>query len=164
MSVGAVREEDTEQPAVGDGAAARDRQPLGAVPGPHPTGDAIPHDAGPQLAELLAGVATGQQVEHGVEHIVGEVGVARAAPHHGREVVDGDLLHRGDGHDLLRQHVERVAEVAGLLDEAVTHPLGDDRRLQQVAPVLGEKLAAAGLAHRVAGPADALQAATDRTR
>ena len=68
------------------------------------------------------------------------------------------------GHDLLGQHVERVAQVAGGLDEPVVHPPGDDRRLEQVAPVLGEDVAPARLAHLVAGPADALQAAAHRAR
>ena len=71
---------------------------------------------------------------------------------------------RRHGHDLLGQHVERVAQVAGRLDEAVAHAPGDDGGLQQVAPVLREDRALARLADRVAGPTDALQAAAHGAR
>jgi hypothetical protein len=43
------------------------------------------------------------------------------------------------GDDLLGEHVERVAEEAGGLDEAVAHALHDHRGLEQVAAVLGEE-------------------------
>ena len=51
-----------------------------------------------------------------------------------------------------------------MLDEPVAHALHDDRGLDQIGAVLGEQLAAARLAHLVAGAADALQAARDRAR
>ena len=66
------------------------------------------------------------------------------------------------GDDLLGQHVERVAQVAGRLDLAVEHAPHDDRRLEQVAAVLRVDRAPARLADLVAGAADALQAAADR--
>ena len=44
---------------------------------------------------------------------------------------------------------------------AAQHPLGDDRHLQQVAPVLRDELADAGRAHLMSGPADPLQPAGD---
>ena len=109
-------------------------------------------------------VAAGQQVEHGGEHVVGEVGEAGAAAHERGQLVDRPLLHRRHGHDLLGQHVERVAEVAGLLDEAVAHAPHDDGRLEQVAPVLGEDACPSTARPPVAGPADALQAAADGAR
>ena len=66
---------------------------------------------------------------------------------------------RDVGDDLLGEHVERVAQVAGVLDLAVEHAAHDDRRLEQVAAVLGVDRAPARLADLVAGAADALQAA-----
>ena len=158
---GAVGQEDAEQAPVGDGAAAGDGQALGAVARPHPVGDAIPHDARPQLAELLRRVAAGQQVEHGGEHVVGDVGETGRAAHEGGQLRHRPLLHGGGGHDLLGQHVERVAQVARLLDEALAHPPHDDGGLEQVAAVLGEDGALRRLADRVTGPADALQAPAD---
>ena len=73
-------------------------------------------------------------------------------------------LRRHVGDDLLGQHVERVAQVARVLDLAVEHPPGDDRRFQQVAAVLGVDRALARLAHLVPGTTDALQAAAHRAR
>ena len=86
-----------------------------------------------------------------------------AAPHQRGEVGDGSLAARRDvGDDLLGEHVERVAQVAGRLDLPVEHAPGDDRRLEQVAAVLGVDRAPARLADLVAGAADALQAAARR--
>jgi hypothetical protein len=65
---------------------------------------------------------------------------------------------------VLAQHVERVAGVAGGLDEALVHAPHHHGRLEQVMAVLGEQLARAGLAHLVAGPADALERPADRAR
>ena len=59
-------EEHPEQPAVGDGAAGGDRQPLRARTAAEPSGHPVPDDAGPQLGELLARVAAGEQVEGGL--------------------------------------------------------------------------------------------------
>ena len=77
----------------------------------------------------------------------------------------GMLAARRDvGDDLLGEHVERVAQVAGRLDLAVEHAPHDDGRLEQVAAVLRVDRALARLADLVAGAPDALQAAADRAR
>ena len=65
------------------------------------------------------------------------------------------------GDDLLREHVERVARIAHLLDEAFAHAAHDDGRLEQIAAPLREDLAGARLADVVTGPPDALHAARD---
>ena len=79
------------------------------------------------------------------------------------EIVDADRLvvgrRGGDRDDLLGEHVERVARHDGRLDFPRAHPLGDDRAFEQVGPELGKDPAAADVADRVAGAADALQAA-----
>ena len=71
---------------------------------------------------------------------------------------------RADGHQLLGQHVQRVARDARLLDRPVQHPAHDHRRLQQVAAVLREDLAGRRLADLVPGPPDALQPGCHRGR
>ena len=124
--------------------------------------DAVPHDAGPQLAELLGRVAAGEQVEHVGQDLVGQLGVVRRRTDEAGEVVDRPVVQGDHGHDLLGQHVERVAGVAGVLDEPLLHAVDHDRGLDQVVAVLREELAPAGLAHLVAGPADALQAPAHR--
>jgi hypothetical protein len=159
---GAVGEEDAEQAPVGDGAGVGDRQALGAGAAADGAVDAVPDDAGAQLAELVGGVAAGEQVEGGVEDVVGEVGEGGGAAHDAGEVVDGPVVEGGHGHDLLGEDVEGVAGVAGVFDEAVVHALDDDGGFDEVAAVLGEDAAPAGFADLVAGPADALQAAGHR--
>ncbi len=99
-----------------------------------------------------------------MQHLVGQVGVGRAAADDRGQVVDRPLVEGDHGHDLLGQDVEGVAQVAGRLDGAGVHALDDDRGLEQVGPVLGEDAAPAGLTDLVAGPADALQAAGHRAR
>ncbi len=154
-------EEDAEEAAVGDGAAARDGQPLGAGPTGEHAGDAVPHDARSQLGELLAGVAAAEQVEGRVEGAAGEGGVGSRAADEVVEVVDLPVLQRRAGHDLLGEDVERVGGDREGLDRAAAHPLDRDRGLREVAAVLGEEDAAADLAHLVAGPADPLEGAGD---
>ena len=110
----AVGQEHAEQAAVGDRAAGRDGEALGPVARPHGVGDPVPHDPGPQLGELLARVATGEQVERVAELLVGQLGEVGAAAHQRGELGDGRLAAGRDvGDDLLGEHVERVAQVAG---------------------------------------------------
>ncbi len=84
------------------------------------------------------------------------------------QLVDADdavptrLSARGDGDDLLGQHVERVARHHGGLDAPFAHELDDHRALEQVGAELGEDAALARVAHRVPGAPDALQAPGDR--
>ena len=89
----------------------------------------------------------------------------RSGPAHQRlDLVDGDRLERDHRHDLLGQHVERVARIAHRLDRAVAHPLGDHGALEQVAAELREDHAPADRADLVPGPADPLQPGRDRRR
>ena len=99
------------------------------------------------------------------EQVVGDLGEAGAASHHRCDLVDRALLDDRDvGDDLLGEHVERVAQVAGRLDLAVDHPPGDHGRFEQIAAVLREDRPSRRLADLVAGAADALQSAADRAR
>ncbi len=160
---GAVRQEHAEQTTVGDRAARGDGEAPGAVACAHDVMDAIPDDARSQLREAVGGVASGQQVEHGVEHLARELREVGRAPDRAVEVVDGPRVHRAHRHELLGEHVERVARVAGLLDLAGEHALGHHRGLQEVAAELREDLPAARLAHLVPGAPDALQPARHGT-
>ncbi len=162
---GAVTDEEhPEQPAVGDGAAGGDRQPLGARTTGEPSAHPVPDDAGPQLGELLARVAAGQQVEGRF------VGRARQRAERRRpagqrvDLVDVELVDRRHRHDLLGEDVERVGGHRQLLDRAGAHPLHGDGCLEQVGPVLGQDHPAGDLADLVAGAPDPLHAARDRRR
>ena len=160
----AVRKRDREQPPVGDGAGVGDGEPLRAGATSHGALDAVPHDAGAQLGELLGRVAAGQQVEHGAQHLVGQVGERRRPADHPDQVVHGPLVEGAQRHDLLAEHIERVARVVRLLDLPGLHPLDHHRGLEQVGAVLREELAAARRAHLVPGPADTLEAGGHRAR
>ena len=104
----ASHEEDPEEATVGDGAAAGDRQALGAGAAGEPPGHPVPHDPRAELGELVAGVAARQQVEGGVVRAARERAERGAAPHEVVELVDVPGVDRGRRHDLLGQHVERV--------------------------------------------------------
>ncbi len=156
--------EHAEEPSVGDRPAGGDRQPAGALAPPQRVRPPVPDDPGPELGELVGGVATRQQVEDVAEQVVREVLEVRRTPQYAAEIPDVPLVHRAHRDDLLRDHVERVPRVVRLLDRPLQHPLHDDRRLEQVASVLGEYLAAARFAHPMAGATDPLEAARDRAR
>jgi hypothetical protein len=80
------------------------------------------------------------------------------------QLVDRDLLVGADGHDLLREHVERVARDDGLLDGAGAHALGDDGRLEKVGTELREDAPLGDGAELMARAADPLEPARDRLR
>ncbi len=160
----AVDREHAEQPTVRDRPAGGDREPPGALAPAERVRAPVPDDPRPELGELVGRVAAGEQVEDVAQQLVRELREVRGPPEHAAEIRDGPLVHRAHRDDLLRDHVERVPGVARLLDRALQHPLDDDRGLEQVAPELREHLAAARLAHLVAGATDPLEPARDRTR
>ncbi len=125
-------------------------------------GDAVPHDAGAQLPELLGRIAPVEHVEHVLQQLARELGVGVRAGDERVQLVHRDLLGRdGDRDYLLGQHVERVAGDDGRLDLTFVHPAHDDRALEQIAAELGEDPPAADLADAVTCAADALEAARD---
>ncbi len=95
-----------------------------------------------------------------------QLGEGVGAGHHLGHLVDACSVLDGDhGHDLLGQHVERVAGDPGLLDEARRPCAGRRRRPSTRSPRnLGKMRPLRRLADLVAGPADALQAAGHRRR
>ena len=71
---------------------------------------------------------------------------------------------RDDGDDLLREHVERIAQEARGFDVAFVHGAGDGGAGDEIGAVLREDDAVRWRADLVAGAADALHAAGDRGR
>ena len=157
-------EEDAEEPAVGDRAAAGDGDALRARAAHDRARVAIPDHARAQLDELVARVDARDEVERGVERAAGQLCERRRAPHGLEPVVDDQLVHRGGGDRLLREHVERVARHPDRLELAARHAAGDHGRVQQVGAVLRDEHAARGVAHGVAGAAHALQPARGARR
>ncbi len=157
-------EEHGVQPAVGDGAARGDGEPLRTSAAGEGVGQPVPGDAGPELGELVAGVAAGEHVEHRLEHRPGERGVGGRAAGQGEHVVDGPLVEGAHRHHLLGEHVERGVGQVQRLDLAGEHALDDHRGLHEVAAELGEEHPAAHRTDLVAGAAHALQPGRDRGR
>jgi hypothetical protein len=157
-------QEHAEQPAVGDGPAAGDGQPLAARPAAQGSRHPIPDQPGAKAGELVARVPAGQHVKHGLKHRAGEPGERRRAPDGLLQLGDVPVVHRRHRDDLLGEHVEGVARDAQLLDLAVPHSLRHHGRLDQVTLVLREDHAAGDVADMVAGPAGALQSAGHRRR
>jgi hypothetical protein len=75
------------------------------------------------------------------------------------QLIDRNLLLRGDCDDLLSQNVERIPRDDRLLDLARTHLLDDHGRLEQVGAELGEDPALRDGAELVAGAPDPLEPA-----
>ncbi len=157
-------EEHAVQPAVGDRATGGDGQALGSGPPGEDVVDAVPAHPRPQLGELVGGIATRQHVQHPVELGARQLGEWRRGPHRGEQASSAPAVHGGHRHDLLGQHVEGVAWVAGLFDGPVVHPAHHHGALHEVPAELGEDLADARGADLVAGTPDPLQAAGDRPR
>ena len=156
----AIGEEHAEQPTIGDRPARCHRQTLRPVAGAQRVVGAVPHQPRAQLGELLGRVAPGEHLQRVAQQLVGELGERRRAPHHRRDVGDGDLATGGDvGHNLLGEHIERVAQEAGVLDLALDHPPGDDRRLEEVAAVLRIDRPPTRLTDLMAGATDSLEPA-----
>src|SRR5690606_26264016 len=125
---------------------------------------AVPHDAGPQLGEVLARVAAGEHVEDGVEGGVAE-GLERGAATDQRgELVDGPVLDGEHGDDLLGEDVEGVGDDVQRLDRALLGPYRGDGCGEEVAAVGGQDDAAGQRPDLVPGAADALEGGGDRRR
>ena len=146
-----VGQVDAVEAAVGDRARVRDRQLERAAPGADRVLHPIPDDPRPQLRELLARVAAVEHVEHAVEQLARELGEGVGVAHQLVQLRHAPVVAGGHHrHDLLGEHVERVARDHGGLDLAVAHPLDHHRALEEVGAELGEDPALGHLAHAVA--------------
>ena len=105
-------EEHAVQAAVRDRAAAGERDACRALARAQAVRDAVPHDARPQLRELVGREASRQHVEDAFEDRPREIGERRGAAHDALEIVDGPRLDRDHRDDLLREDVEWIARVA----------------------------------------------------
>ena len=161
---GLAGHEHAEQAAVRDRAAAGDRDDSRVAAALDRVGHPVPDDPRLEFGEFVGRVGAGEHPEHAFEDLAGERLVRRRAGDRREEVVDGPAVHHGHGHELLGQDIERVARDLGRLDGAFVHPPGDDGAFEQVAAVLREDDALARGPDLVAGPPDALEAASDAGR
>jgi hypothetical protein len=166
------------KPAIGNGAAIQDGQHLGSLARRERIAHPVPGDARPQVGEFVGGIAAGKQIEHAGEGGAREAAEGSCAANQPENLFDANLDGRRwalllsaprpswlsgrlshDGDDLLRQHVQRVAQKAGRFHQAFVHGARHRGAGDQVGAILGKNDAFAGCAHMVPGPADALHGA-----
>ena len=149
-------EMDSEQPAVGNRAGVHPHEQGGAAARGQHSATVIPGESRAQVGELLRGIAADQHVEHRGQHAAGQAAVWPRAPDNVQQILDRPLPVAAHRDDLLRQYVERILRQPHGLDRAPLHLDRGHRALQQIAAELGKHQAAAALADRVSGTADAL--------
>ena len=80
------------------------------------------------------------------------------------QMVDVPVVHRDHRHDVLRQHVQRIARVPHVFDRARAHTLDHDGAFEQIPAELREHNASTDGVDVVTGAPDALQSRCDRGR
>ena len=101
-------EEDGIQTSVRDGAPAGDGKPLRTRPTGQRGRHAVPYQPRSQLGELVARIAAGQHVEDRLEDGPGEGGEGSSLAYQRFQVINGPVVHRAHGDDVLGQDVDRV--------------------------------------------------------
>jgi hypothetical protein len=157
-------EEHAIQPSVGDRAGVDDRHALRAFASRHLVLQAVPRQAGTQIREVVGRIAPRQHVEHALEDRSAQLGERRGAADGAIQRVDAPVVHRNHCDDLLCEHVQRIARIADRLDLRLVHRACDGGARDEVASILGDDDAAAGLIDRVPRASDALHPARDRRR
>ena len=114
-------------PRSGNRPAARHRDPPRPLARAQRAVEAIPHQARPVLAKGRGREAPGEHVQRALEGRERQRRKGRRAPEDAIEPPDLPLLHGRHGHDLLRENVQRVPEIAGALHRSRAH-LGRQRR------------------------------------
>ena len=160
----AVDEEHSEQPSVRDRARVRHRQPARSGAPSYDAGGPVPDDSRTKLRELVGRIAPGKHVEDVLELGAGKLGEGVRAANELVQLVNRHLLVRADGHDLLREHVERVPGYRRLLDRSLAHGARDHCRLEEVGPELREDPTLRDRMELVSGAPDPLKPAGDRLR
>ncbi len=157
-------DEHPEQPPIGNRAPRRHGHDPRIAPSLDRARHPVPGDPRLQLGELVGGIGAGEHRQDALEGLPRQRFVRQGPADRRSQLVDRPAIHHGHRHDLLGQDIERIARDLGRLDRPGMHPLGHDRRLEQVAPVLREDHPFRRRVHLVAGPADPLEAAGDRGR
>src|SRR3989304_8846817 len=88
-AVAVVGQVDAEVAAVGDRAARGYGHRAGVAARRPRVGHAVPHEARPQLGELVGGVLAGEHGEHGLEGVAAQLGVVLGPSRQGVELIDG---------------------------------------------------------------------------
>ncbi len=148
---------------IGDGAAGRQRRQPRAAPAAQHVVDRVVMDQRPAPA-AAGGEALGQHAQHG-----GEVGAIEGAIRPGAAEAFEQrrlrpVLRRDLGHDLLRQHIERLVRHRQQIELAAAHAVEQGDAFAQLVAREREQPSLRRAADGVAGAADPLQEARDRAR
>ena len=157
-------EEDAVQPAIGNRARVGDRDALRTGALRHAALQSIPRDARAQLGEFVGRIAAGEHVEHALEGAAAQVGERGGAPDQRKQIVHRPRVECGHRHDLLGEHVERVARIPRRFDAALVHGACDRRARDEIAAELRKDDPFADRASLMSGASNSLQPARDRWR
>ena len=163
-NAGAVGQGHPIEAPIRDRAGVRDRQDARVAAAGDGLGGPIPHDPRPKPREFVRRVASGEHVEHRLEHRSREIAIRGGSPDQIEQGVRGDRHIGNNRNDLLRQHIERALRDMGGLDGSLVDPLHNHCRFEQIATVFGEDLRDAGSPNLVPGPPHTLQSARHRRR
>ncbi len=160
----ALGEHHGVEATVGDGARVGHGQHPGVATRFEEVFDAVPHDARPQLGEVVRRIPPGEHVQHAVEGGSRQLAIGRRLPHEIEELGCAARFRGNHGDHVLGEHVERIAGDGRGLDGTGVHPVDDDGGLEQIAAMLGEDPRSRGRSHLVTGPSHPLQPPGDGGR
>ena len=133
-----IREIDAVQSPIRNRPRVRHGDMLGSPPRRHEPRDPIPGHARSQVGEIVRRVTAREKIQDSLEAAPRQIGEGGRAADGGVERVDRDRAQRHHGHQLLSQHVERIAGIARRLDFAPDHLLRGRRAGHQIAAILGK--------------------------
>ena len=148
---------------VGDGAATGDGGQPGATPRPQPVVHRITVQIGAASPAPCAD-ALGEHPHHVIEVLARQLPVRPCAGDEGEELLLAIFARRHLGHDLLRQHVERVRRDAQLIELLAAHRIEQRDRFDQLVAARREQPALRHAADRVIGTTHPLQEHGDGAR
>ena len=146
---------------IGNGAAVGERGQTSRPPRPQPAVDPVMVQVGAASA-ALGGEAVGEH-PHDVQVIApGQIAERCAAGDEVEQRVDLPLAHAHLGHDLLAQHIERLAAEFDGLEFTAGNRVEQRRTLHQLVPGKGHQPPLGNAIHPVTGPPHPLQQRRDR--
>jgi hypothetical protein len=148
---------------VGDGAATGDGGQPGATPRPQPVVHRVTVQIG-AASPAPSADALGEHPHDVIEVLARQLPVRPCAGDEGEQLVLAIFARRHFGHDLLRQHVERVRRDAQLIELLAAHRIQQRDRFNQLVTARREQPALRHAADRVIGTTHPLQEHRDGAR
>ena len=160
----ALRQDDGEGAAVGDGPRGGDGRALSAGAGGQRARPAVPCQARSEVGQVRGGEAAGEQLQDRVEGGPRQPPVGSGTAHRGVPGVGVQVVDACRRHGLLGEDVQGIGDQRGGLDGAGAHALGGDGGVDELGALDRVDGPARTPADAVLGPPHALQAGGDRGR